>query len=847
MGLTKTLCIFFMLLSPCVFSMEIVLNEQQHIPLRQPLPTLINTQALDQPPEYWLKQDYSIEEFWPSNQPSPHASWHKLELTAQFNGPYSQGRIISIETHILRHLNLYLFDGEKLIRHAKLGLLDRTINPDSPFTGTNFLFYIQNNQTLTLLIEKQNNGPAILPMSLYSEDGFNKQVRLQDFFWASIISILVAMAIYNVFVYAMHPSSAYLWYLGFHTIAFFYFSALNGFGYLFLPQAIHIWLAQNIMFLNFVLIFFVINFADIFLQGKTNTPWHHRYIKPFRLITVLGGIAGLYVNEYNMIPFFILFQIAASIYGISMGFVALKNGFEPAKYFLISWLCTLIGGGLGMATVINALPINFITLHAFLFGTLMELFLLSIALASRMKHMENSLLNQLYYYPDTKIANFSYLKNKLPDHIPHIKQQFSNPFLIIADMQGFREVVSLYGPNVLTKLYRKHTDRISNYLASKSWAIPLPMPIGKPVYVIALPAEQVLCLVDLPRQATHDALNDIIDTILKESETVFNNKQLTSRIQLTLGCSPLENLDIQSAFRQAQVALLSSFKNHRKWMLYDGKQDEVISERISLAHDLQMAINQNDLSIYIQPQVNLNNDTITGGEILIRWHHTQKGTISPGRFIPLAEQSGLIFQITQLVIIKCCRWLSQLKEAGHLNHDFAISINLSALDMAEPKLVPFIQDSLKQFKLNAKHFTLEVTESAVMDNPALFIFTINQLKALGFKISIDDFGTGYSSMLYLQNIEPDEIKIDMAFIRDIHLNRKKQHIVTAIVQLAHSNHASIVAEGVESEHELNFVYGLRCDYGQGYYWCHAIPLDDYEKQYLKAPSQASAPNSDPKP
>lgn len=836
MGFVIRLCAIFMLLSPGAFGIEVVLDESKRIELRQPLPTLINTDSLSQPAQYWLHQAYSTEQFWPSTQPSPYTSWHKLALTAQFNGPYSQGRIISIESHILRHLNLYLFDGEKLIRQAKLGLLDRTIDPSTPFTGTNFLFYIQNNQTLTLLIEKQNNGPAILPMSIYSEDGFKNLVRFQDLFWASMIAVLLAMAIYNALVYAMHPSTAYLWYLGFHSVAFFYFSALNGFGYLFMPQAIQIWLAQNIMFLNFVLIFFVVNFANVFLQGKENTPWHHRYINHFRILTALGGIASLYVNEYNMIPAFIVFQFLASLYGISMGIVALRNGFSPAKYFLLSWVFTLLGAGFGMATVINAMPVNFVTLHAFLFGTLLELFLLSVALASRMKHMENSLLNQLYYYPDTKIANFSYLKNKLPEHIEAITQQYKNPFFIIADMQGFREVVSLYGPNVLTKLYRKHTDRMSHFLSSQAWAIPLPMPIGKPVYVVALPAEQVLCLVDLPELSTQDALANIIDSILKESETVLNNKQLTSRIQFTLGCAALGNNDIQGAFRQAQVALLSSIKTHKKWLLYDEKQDEVISQRISLAHDLQMAINQNDLSIYIQPQVNLHDDTIKGGEILIRWHHIKKGTIPPGRFIPLAEQSGLIFQITQLVVIKCCRWLGQLKDSGRLKQDFTISINLSALDMAEEKLVPFMKNSLAQFKLDAKHFTLEVTESAVMDNPTLFIETINQLKALGFKISIDDFGTGYSSMLYLQNIEPDEIKIDMAFIRDIHLNRKKQHIVTAIVQLAHSNRASIVAEGVESEHELNFVSGLRCDYGQGYYWCPAIALNQFEQQYLAPPS-----------
>ena len=254
--------------------------------------------------------------------------------------------------------------------------------------------------------------------------------------------------------------------------------------------------------------------------------------------------------------------------------------------------------------------------------------------------------------------------------------------------------------------------------------------------------------------------------------------------------------------------------------------------RVSMISDLQMAINQDDLDIYIQPQINLTTDKICGGEILLRWNHAEKGPIPPVRFIPLAEQSGLVYQITQLVFIKSCQWLAHLKEHNLLQKDFTLSVNLSALDMAEPKLIAFIKECLKRFQLESRYFILEVTESAVMDNPELFIATINEMKSIGFKISIDDFGTGYSSMLYLQNIDPDEIKIDMAFVRDIHLNPRKQHIVRAIIQLAHSNNATIVAEGIENEHELNFIIDLHCDYAQGYHWCPAIPLADFEQQYL---------------
>jgi EAL domain-containing protein (putative c-di-GMP-specific phosphodiesterase class I)/GGDEF domain-containing protein len=475
-----------------------------------------------------------------------------------------------------------------------------------------------------------------------------------------------------------------------------------------------------------------------------------------------------------------------------------------------------------------------------LFGTLLELFLLSVALASRMKHMENSLLNQLYYYPDTRIANLNYLKYKLPEHINDIKSHYKNPVFIIADIQGFREVVSLYGPNVLTDLYQKHTDRITQYLSNKSWAIPLPMPFGDTVFIMALPAEQILLLVDLPTINTTESLANVIEEITAVSEEAYINKQKTSQIKFILGCAVLAHNDVQETFRQAQVALLSCVKTNRKWLLYDTKQDQAISQRISILSDLQMAIKQNDLDIYIQPQINIKTDEVCAGEILLRWNHQTHGSISPARFIPLAEQSGLIFQITQLVFIKSCRWIATVKDHKNMPEDFTISINLSALDIAEPNLVTFIGSTLNQFQLDAKHFILEVTESASMENIGLFVETINQLKEMGFKISIDDFGTGYSSMMYLQNIDPDEIKVDMIFVRDIHLNEKNQHIVKTIVQLAHQSNAIIVAEGIENESELNCIASLRCDYAQGYFWCPAIPLDVFEQQYLRTSPPAKS-------
>jgi len=313
---------------------------------------------------------------------------------------------------------------------------------------------------------------------------------------------------------------------------------------------------------------------------------------------------------------------------------------------------------------------------------------------------------------------------------------------------------------------------------------------------------------------------------------MLTNKEYNSQIRLTVGCAEITD-DIESAYRQAQVALLTSLRLRKKWTLFSHEHEKIISEHTLIVHELKEAIAQDHLTLSIQPKFHLHNQSLSGGEILLRWNHRDFGDFSPAKFIPLAEQSGMVFNITQLVISKTFAWVATLQNLENLPKKFSVAINLSVLDMSEPRLTSFIASRLEFYKLDSKWITFEITESAAHDNPAQIIQTIKVLKLLGFRISIDDFGTGYSSMVYLQNIEPDEIKIDIGFIRDIHKDRQKQHIVKAIVELARSSGAKTVAEGIETEAELEHVQGLHCDSAQGYLWSKSLTLEEFEQLYLK--------------
>jgi len=825
-------------------ALELLLDDSDQLSINMPLPTVLTNQAdthVDDP-QLWLKQDFSLANYQSSFHAGPHASWHKIELLGKFNDARPREKILAVNAHTLQHLSFYLFDDHKLITFKAVGLSDAHPQPLN-YYHPHLRFHIKDGQRLTLIIGKLSDGPALLPMKIYGTAQYALGLRQQNMFWGAVIAVLLALALYNVLVYAMHPNRTYLWYLAFHGAAFLYFAAVNGFGFWLWPSGLQIMLVQNIPLLSFIILFLLVNFSNRFLEAKQHASNHHKYVPWYSAVSIVGGISSLFVAGYTMLPLFAFFQLLVSIFILSMGYRALKNKFYPARYFLLSWALTITGGAISTCTYINLIPASFFNLHSFLFGTMAELFLLSVAMAARIKYMEQKLLSKSYMQPNTQAANFSYLKQFLPSCLPKLLATHGQLAIFVANVKGYREVVSLYGPSAMGNIYRYFTARSSNFLATQQWSVALPLPTENRVHMVILPGAQIFLLLKVDKSSEINYLKNIAESLFGEFEKTISISDMRVNLRFEMGYSFIDRAaDLPESYRQAQTALLNAPRQNKKFLRYNPNQDAVISERLSLMHELKSAINDETLQIYIQPQFNLKNQRLNSGEILIRWSHPHRGNINPGLFIPLAEKSGMIYPITRLVIKNTCRWLQQLK----LTHekwlkDFTVSINLSALDMTQPDLLPYLQHCLKQYGVAAKNIMLEITESAVMDHPQEFLNTVQQLKEAGFSISIDDFGTGYSSMMYLQTIQAAEIKIDLAFIRDIHLDETKQKIVKAIIKLAHSTHAHTVAEGVECQEEADYLASINCHIAQGYLWSPAIPLQQFEASYLASKNIHHAP------
>jgi EAL domain-containing protein (putative c-di-GMP-specific phosphodiesterase class I) len=230
--------------------------------------------------------------------------------------------------------------------------------------------------------------------------------------------------------------------------------------------------------------------------------------------------------------------------------------------------------------------------------------------------------------------------------------------------------------------------------------------------------------------------------------------------------------------------------------------------------DLLKAIDSDELTLFLQPQVNLATGQVVGAEALIRWNHSKYGFVPPDEFIPLSEQSGIIRPLTSWVFDKALQFDKDLQALGH---DIRLSINISVKNIVEENFVKNKLDKLEQNGVNPKRIVFEMTESIMMDDIDMSLTVLKELNELGIKLSIDDFGTGHSSLSYLTQLPVHELKIDRSFVSDMLERPHNQKIVEMTINLAHTLGLCVVAEGIEDEPTLSHLKSLNCDVAQGYF------------------------------
>jgi diguanylate cyclase (GGDEF)-like protein len=343
--------------------------------------------------------------------------------------------------------------------------------------------------------------------------------------------------------------------------------------------------------------------------------------------------------------------------------------------------------------------------------------------------------------------------------------------------------------------------------------------------------EFVIVLPDLrlPQQAISIA-NKLLTTLRKPQSIDGQNLNITASLGISTYTNTGKHADTpvanaETLVANAETAMHNAKENGRdNFQFYSPDINRRAREQQSIEAGLHKALERQEFILHYQPKLNLKTRTITGVEALIRWQHPERGSVPPDQFIPVAEYSGQIIPISRWVLHEACRQARAWRQAGL--PPLIMAVNISAVEFRQPDFLESIHTVLEETQLEPHLFELELTESALIQNVEFTVSILLALKDLGVRIAIDDFGTGYSSLSYLKQFPVDVLKIDQSFVKDIGIP-DSDAIVSAIISMGQSLRFKIIAEGVETREQLDFLQARQCEEGQGYYFSRAVTADAF--------------------
>lgn len=328
--------------------------------------------------------------------------------------------------------------------------------------------------------------------------------------------------------------------------------------------------------------------------------------------------------------------------------------------------------------------------------------------------------------------------------------------------------------------------------------------------------EEVVVLADLIKQQISNPF-------------IIGQRDVYSSVSIGIAIGNKDYLEAEEILRDADIAMYHAKENEKGIAVFNRSMHARALELLQLETDLRHALERDELCAFFQPIVELSSMKLVGFESLIRWNHPQRGLVSPGEFIPVSEDTNLIIPMTLWMLRHSCQQLVKWQMMSPLNKKIFLSVNLSGKHFAEKQLVSQVKRILDDTGLDPSCLKLEITESAVMGNAEAAIMMLKQLKSLGVQLSIDDFGTGYSSLSYLHRFPIDTLKVDRSFVSTMEDGSENGEIVRTVISLAKTLGMNVVAEGIETVHQVHQLRILDCEYGQGYLFSRPVPIQEAER------------------
>ncbi|AFY70795.1 response regulator receiver modulated diguanylate cyclase/phosphodiesterase [Thalassoporum mexicanum PCC 7367] len=389
--------------------------------------------------------------------------------------------------------------------------------------------------------------------------------------------------------------------------------------------------------------------------------------------------------------------------------------------------------------------------------------------------------------------------------------------IIFIDVDRFNDINTTLGQDVGDALLQALAERLRSHLGHLEYQSMIARLRGDE---FAIAMQDITGIEDI-RQKLHNLLE-----VVYQPYAVCGH-ELSISVSVGITIYPEDSKDVDTLLKNADLAMYHAKKDGiaNTFKFYSLELYQRSSERVMLSNGLRRAIERNEFCLFYQPKLNLKTGRIVGAEALIRWQHPELGLVMPSKFIPLAEETGLIVYLSEWVIKQACSQIRQWQQQDLM--PIRVSVNLSGRDFKRDRLVENVEQAIAAHEIAPNCLELEITEGIIVSHTSLTKEILAKLRALGIRITVDDFGTGYSSLSYLRNFPIDTLKIDRCFVQNIDKNDSDAAITMAVIDLARALSLEVVAEGVENQAQLEFMKRANCDCIQGFYFSRPVPATEF--------------------
>ena len=746
--------------------------------------------------------------------------WARVQVSSLLDQP--QTVFVLVDNPTLQELDFWVVNelGE-LINHYAIGSA-RDLPATSDYSLPRLAFELPAKAHYYITLRAHSQLSDSFPIRVLNSKQMLEYKESSMLLWGAYLGVSLILIMYFLALYRAMKESVFLVYMGFTLVIFITLAVFYGFGFHIWPALVQRQLLAGmgtLMLTSVIAIaYFTRNF--VILSGQISKPR-----------SSLFGLIGAMLLFSLLLPSRWILQLAFIVQPLL--FLYLWNTARLQRlhqlwrfYYLYAWMPVCIGLPISTLEFLGALETSLLTRNALLLAMFVQLAMMTLSLTDRMKSMEQRRIHQTTHDHFTQLPNRSALSQLLRQVVCQ-NQQCS---LVLVEVRNFLRFLPYVGAKSAAYLILE----AAMLIRSKQFSGAELIEAGATGHYVQpfLVRDHVLGL--LVRQtAVEDLMCDLFE--LCDREVVVANIAINIRPVVAAANFPQHSNKADDLVQKAMQALSYAKKEGLKYALYHDQSIQHSELEIRIATDLRKAIQSGQLELYHQPQMNLSDFSIHGSEVLVRWQHPQLGFIPPDIFVSVAEDIGLIHELTSWVLERSFQQQRIILQRGYQHQ---LSVNISGKDVSHTGFYQLVAALLEKYEIPPQMLTLELTESATVTDIAALKQLMNQFRQLGVHFSIDDFGTGFSSLEALSQLNFTELKIDRAFVRDMLVSERNRIISKATLELANRLAVKTVAEGVESEQVIIMLAEGRCDIGQGYYFSQPRAFEDYLDWIEKKESQS---------